>query len=128
MEWHEGPTLVPVQGTVLYKGQPLAFGSVIFQPPSGQPAIGEIRPDGTFTLSTFRPNDGAVVGIHKVRIACYESQRPGAVKGPGEQSLGKLLIPMKYTLFDQSGLTADLRQEQNEPIVFELVDTPGRSR
>jgi hypothetical protein len=117
-----GPTLVPVTGKVLYKGKPLEFGSVMFQPSSGQPAVGEIHADGTFTLSTFGPNDGAVVGSHKVRIACYESQNPSAVKGPGEQSLGKLLIPMKYTLFDQSGLTAEVREDRTEPFVFELSD------
>jgi hypothetical protein len=113
---------------VLLNGQPLEFGSVMFQPASGQPAIGEIQSDGTFTLSTFAPNDGAVVGTHKVRIACYESQRRGAAKGPGEQSLGKLLIPMKYTLFDQSGLNAEVLEEENEPVVFELVDSSGQSR
>jgi hypothetical protein len=123
-----GPTLAPVSGKVLLNGQPLEFGSVMFQPSSGQPAIGEIQPDGTFTLSTFAPNDGAVVGVHKVRIACYESQRRDAQKGPGEQSLGKLLIPMKYTLFDQSGLTAEVREDHNEPVVFELVDSSAQSR
>jgi hypothetical protein len=116
-----GPTVVPVQGRVLYNGKPLEFGSVMFQPPRGQPAVGDIGPDGAFTLSTFAPGDGAVVGNHKVRVACYESQRPGTVKGPGEQSLGKLLIPMKYTLFDQSGLTAEVREEGTEPFVFELT-------
>lgn len=117
-----GPKVVPVSGKVLYHGKPLQFGTVMFQPPTGQPAIGEIRPDGTFSLSTFRPNDGAVVGKHKVRIACYESQRGGGPKGPGEQSLGKLLIPQRYTLFDQSGLTAEVREDSNEPFVFELTD------
>jgi hypothetical protein len=81
-----------------------------------------IESDGTFSLSTYRPGDGAVVGTHKVRIACYDSQRPGTVKGPGEQSLGKLLIPLKYTLFDQSGLTAEVREDAQEPFVFELSD------
>jgi len=119
---NRGPMLVPVSGTVLYNGKPLEFGSVMFQPRSGQPAVGEIQPDGTFRLSTFALDDGAVVGIHKVRIACYESQRPGTVKGPGEQSLGKLLIPLKYTFFDQSGLTAEVREDRTEPYVFELRD------
>lgn len=123
-----GPKLAPVTGKVLYNGKPLEFGSVMFQPPSGQPAVGEIQADGTFTLSTFQLNDGAVVGSHKVRIACYESQRSSAAKGPGEQSLGRLLIPMKYTLFDQSGLTAEVREEDNMPFVFELVGPPGQSR
>ena len=73
-----GPNTVPVSGKVSYNGTPLEFGSVMFQPPSGQPALGEIQSDGTFSLSTYRPGDGAVVGRHKVRIACYESQRRGA--------------------------------------------------
>ena len=116
-----GPQLVPVTGKVLYNGAPLEFGSVTFQPRSGQPAQGEIQSGGTFSLSTFRPNDGAVIGSHKVRVACYESQRPSATKSPGEQSLGKLLIPTKYTLFDQSGLTAEVRADDNQAFVFELT-------
>ena len=120
-----GPILVPVTGKVLYNGKPLAFGSVTFQPPSGQPARGEIQGDGTFVLSTYRMNDGAVVGNHKVRVACYESQRKDAVHPPGEQSLGRLLIPKKYTLFDQSGLTAEVREQDNQPLVFELTGQPG---
>jgi hypothetical protein len=73
-------------------------------------------------LSTFEPGDGAVVGQHKVRITCYESQRDPAARGPGEQSLGRLLIPLRYTLFDQSGLTAEVRADRTEPFVFELSD------
>jgi len=115
-----GPEIVPVTGTVLYNGEPLPFGSVTFQPPSGQPARGEIRGDGTFELSTYRRGDGAVVGKHKVKIACYESQHPAAVKGPGEQSLGRSLIPTNYTLLDQSGLVAEVRPGENEPFVFDL--------
>lgn len=117
-----GPQMAPVSGKVLYNGKPLEFGSVTFQPPSGQPAVGFIRPDGTFTLSTYRPGDGAVVGLHQVRIACYESQRGQVEKGPGEPTLGQPLIPLKYTLFDQSGLTADVREDRSEPFVFELHD------
>jgi hypothetical protein len=121
----QGPTMVPVTGKVLYNGKPLKFGSVVFQPPSGQPAQGEIQSDGTFTLSTYRPQDGAVVGKHKVRITCYESQRPGAKEMPGEQMLGKMLIPEKYSLFDQSGFTADVRAEGNDPFIFELDGPSG---
>lgn len=121
----EGPLVVPVSGKVVYNGKPLEFGSVTFQPPRGQPAIGDIQHDGTFTLSTYRPNDGAVVGTHKVRIACYESQRNPNAKGPGEQSLGRLLIPRRYTLFDQSGLSAEVRPDQNDPIVLELTGPAG---
>jgi hypothetical protein len=117
-----GPQMARVNGRVLYNGKPLEFGSVTFQPPSGQPARGLIQSDGSFSLSTFEPGDGAVVGQHKVRITCYESQRDPAARGPGEQSLGRLLIPLRYTLFDQSGLTAEVRADRTEPFVFELSD------
>jgi hypothetical protein len=117
--------MATVTGKVLYNGRPLEFGSVMFQPSSGQPAQGQIQSDGTFTLSTYKFNDGAVVGTHKVRIACYESQKPGAPKAPGEQTLGKLLIPLNYTLFDQSGFTADVSDDRKEPFVFELVGPRG---
>ena len=117
--------MVPVTGKVIYNGKPLEFGVVAFQPPGGQPARGDIQPDGTFTLSTYRLNDGVVLGKHKVRVACYESQRPGTVKAPGEQSLGKLLIPKKYTLLEQSGLTAEVHEGENPPLTFELKGPPG---
>jgi hypothetical protein len=114
--------MAPVTGKVLYNGKPLEFGSVTFQPPSGQAARGKIQSDGSFSLSTYRPGDGAVVGSHKVRITCYESQGRTIAKGAGEQSLGKLLIPERYTFFDQSGLTAEVRPDPSGPIVFELSD------
>lgn len=117
--------MVPVTGKVIYNGKPLEFGTVTFQPSHGQPARGDIQPDGTFTLSTYRLNDGAVLGKHKVRVACYESQRPGTVKAPGETSLGKLLIPSKYTSFEQSGFSAEIHDGENPPLVFELKGPPG---
>lgn len=119
-----GPEIVSVSGKVTFNGQPLKFGSVTFQPQKGQPARGEIQSDGTFTLSTFKPGDGAVVGPHKVRVACYESQRAPANTGGGEQSLGKLLIPVKYTFFDQSGLTAEVKPSDNAPFLIELKGPP----
>jgi hypothetical protein len=118
----DGPQMAPVTGKVLYNGKPLEFGSVTFQPPRGQSARGKVQSDGSFSLSTYRPGDGAVVGSHKVSITCYESQRRAVAKGAGEQSLGKLLIPERYTFLDQSGLTAEVRQDQSEPFVFELSD------
>jgi hypothetical protein len=117
--------LAPASGKVLYKGKPLAFGSVMFQHTSGgQPSQGEIQPDGTFEMSTFDANDGARIGPNLVSIFCYESQDPArkAQRSAGEQSLGRLLIPRKYTLFSSSGLRIDVSPNKNDPFVFELQD------
>lgn len=100
------PPLAPVSGRVTLDGKPLEFGSVMIQPSAGPAARGTIRPDGGFTVGTFAPGDGAIVGPATVRVACYEQQRPGTPAQPGEPTLGKSLIPEKYTQFETSGITA----------------------
>ena len=107
-----GPKMVPISGKVIYNGQPLTFGSVIFQPMSGQPAQGDIQSDGTFTLSTYRLKDGAVVGSHKVRIVCYESQKPKRPKIDGRTDARETADPGEVHTFDQSGFTADVAKTE----------------
>ncbi|WP_197527711.1 hypothetical protein [Posidoniimonas polymericola] len=105
------PSVAPVSGKVTLDGEPLRFGSVMFQAVSGgQPATGKIQEDGTFSLSTFGDDDGAIVGKHRVRVVCYSSQDPAvaAAAGPAGDSLGRLLIPEKYTSLGASGLTAEV--------------------
>ncbi|TWU23664.1 hypothetical protein [Bythopirellula polymerisocia] len=122
----QGPLVVPVEGTVYYNDKPLPFGSVMFQPQMGQPAGARIAEDGTFKLSTFSEYDGAIVGQHKVKVSCYASQSPELAKKKtvGEQTLGPSLIPENYTYSDQSGLTADINSEGNEPIELRLTGPP----
>jgi hypothetical protein len=124
----KGPAVAPVSGKVLYNGEPLPYGSIMFQPASGQPAGAAIEPDGTFRLSTFSEFDGAIIGPHKVKVTCYTSQRPSekAQKKVGEATLGQLLIPLQYTFLDQSGLTATVPAEGAGSLVFELTG-PKRS-
>ncbi|MEQ8836399.1 MAG: hypothetical protein RID07_06305 [Lacipirellulaceae bacterium] len=121
-----GPEIAPATGKVYYNDQPLPFGSVMFQPAKGQPATGKIQPDGSFVMSSFSPEDGATVGPQKVRINCYSSQSPAAQSKPvvGERSIGALLIPRKYTSFDTSGFTAEVKAEGNEPFEFRLTGPP----
>lgn len=115
--------VAPVEGRVLYRGKPLEFGSVLFQPDVGPTARGIIQPDGTFRLSTYGNGDGAVLGTHRVQIGCFEGQRPGAETGDAasETALGRPLIPRRYTRFDQSGLTAEV-QAVNGVLLLELDD------
>ena len=113
----------PVEGKVLYRGKPLQFGSVTFQPDLGLLATGIIGPDGSFRLSTYSDGDGAVIGTHQVRITCFESQAPNAPPpDPNrEQSPGRSLIPRKYAGFGTSDLQAEVGSH-NTPIEFELTD------
>lgn len=119
------PRVVPVSGIVMYNNKPLPFGSILFQPEKGQMAVGEIQVDGTFKLSSYGPNDGAVPGRHLVSVNCYEGQRPGS-KQPegGEVSMGKLLIPLKYTRLGTSGLSADVGDAPTQNIEIKLEGPP----
>ena len=65
---HLGKT-VPVKGRITYQGKPLIRGSVTFEPEdSGREAEGKIGPDGTFILTTFKEGDGAMPGVHRVKV------------------------------------------------------------
>ena len=114
--------MAPVRGKVLFNGQPLKFGSVMFQPEFGQPARSIIRPDGTFELWTEIEGDGARIGKNEIRVTCFEGQRPDARRGEGEPSLGRSLIPLKYTMFAHSGLTHVVQPGGHTDVVLELME------
>ncbi|MCA9246755.1 MAG: hypothetical protein KDA42_06555 [Planctomycetales bacterium] len=116
--------IVPVEGRVLYNGEPLTNGSIMFQPASGQPAVGGIQPDGSFRMSTFKPNDGATVGLNKVRVASFEGKQIAAEEG--EASMGTLAIPQRYTSTAKSGIEVEVLPDSNEPFIIELTDSESR--
>ncbi len=78
------PKTYPVKGKVTYKGQALVRGTVHFEPEgAGKDGAGEIQPDGTYALSTYKANDGAVPG----RTACRSTERPARRKAPNSSAL-----------------------------------------
>jgi hypothetical protein len=69
--------VAPVSGVCNCNGQPLTAGLVVFEPipeagadlkESGRAAAGVISEGGTYVLSTFGRDDGAIVGNHRVRV------------------------------------------------------------
>ena len=114
----------PFTGEVLFKGKPLEFGSVMLQPvEGGQPSNAIIQSDGTFVMNIREVGEGASVGLNRVRVTCYPAQNPdNAVNSNQELALGKSLIPTKYNSFGSSGLTVEVKPENNEPFVIELDD------
>lgn len=113
-----------VTGRVLHNGEPLKFGSGMFQPPQGQPARGEIQPDGTFKLDTAGLGSGAVVGRNNVRITSFEAQNSPADPASFGEGLGRSLIPEKYGLYETSGLEIVLQPDSNEPLTINLTGPP----
>lgn len=98
-------TLVPAEGRVTLDGKPIEFGSVMVQPAAGPAAQGKINGDGTFRLGTFKPDDGAIPGTATVRVMCRKDvTQPG-----GEKAYGPSVIPDRYTRFDTSGITVEIK-------------------
>lgn len=113
--------LVPVQGRVLLDGKPLAFGSVSFQSANGQPATAAIQSDGSFVLTVIGEGSGAVKGRNRVLVTCYEGQRQAEVTSGIEATLGKPLIPARYTSYETSGIVIDIEPGMRLPLVLDLV-------
>jgi hypothetical protein len=99
----------PVKGKVLLPGgQPLRAGRIEFVPSKepGRLAYGAIVADGTFTLQTRQPGDGAIPGDYKVRILI-----------PEKREFSRLA---RYRDEDSSRLTATVRAEPNNLEAFRL--------
>lgn len=115
------PAVIPVTGKIFYNDQALPFGTITFQPERGQPGSGDIQEDGTFRISTYAADDGAVPGRHRICVSCYEGQRPGRSQ---RTASGKLLVPLKYAEFATSGLTADVKDASGQTFEFRLEGPP----
>ncbi len=113
------PPLAPVSGRVTLDGSPVPRGTVTFVPDEskgtkGPTAVGQIGPDGRFTLQTAQ-QPGAVVGHHKVRIRAR--QEP---KTPQEEGKEPSLIPTKYENENTSGLSFEVKAGQKNEFNIEL--------
>jgi hypothetical protein len=115
---------VPVEGVVRYQGKPLKFGAVVFQPDVGPPALGRIEPDGTFRLTSYGDKPGAILGVHRVAISCYERDAPlppGVPPRTEKMGPGKQLIPPRYFSPQTSRIQVEVKS-QNKPFEFDLKD------
>lgn len=68
----------PVRGKLTVDGRPLAKAGIVFTPlgPGGRTAYAETGEDGSYTLKTFQPGDGALPGEYRVTIVWEEQPHP----------------------------------------------------
>lgn len=105
--------LAPVTGKVTFRGEPLDHGTVVFFPTGntkGPQALGEIQPDGSFTMKTVG-KAGAVVGKHKVTVQC---RRVVTLEEAKDLVVGELLIPKQYTQHDSTSLKINVEKGGSE--------------
>ena len=119
--------MAPVSGVVLLSGQPVEGAAVLFTPEAGgRPADGVTDKEGKFTLQTFAPGDGALIGKHKVAIT---GMRMTGVQATADGLSGEVneskarevwFVPKMYANPDTSGLEVEVKL-QMEPLKFELT-------
>jgi hypothetical protein len=105
----------PVRGVITqHDSQPLNGGIVSFTTETelyGQVvAKGQISADGSFQLSTYKVNDGAVAGRHQVTI------RP-AMGGGEAGAFASSPIAKKYLGLDTTDLEFEINEEEKELMI-----------
>lgn len=123
------PPTVRAGGVVEYQGKPVEGAIVTFitrvQDRNREyDARGYTDARGRFRLKTFRPDDGAVPGAHRVRVEKTTAE-PLKAAGGGPSDAVKIVqhLPRRYGSFDTSGLTADVTEKGPNQFVFTLDDS-----
>ena len=95
----------PVKGKVTYKGIPLTRGSISFEPESGgREANGNIQPDGTFALTTYKEGDGAVIGTNRIAIS-------------STSRVGKSAVPVKFRNYSSSKIEVEVAADKTDYLI-----------
>jgi len=119
------PKTVPASGTITLNGKPLVDAQVVLVPTTGTTGCsGKSDEKGAFELAAFAPDPGVVPGSYKVMIVKSEipaSPDPNAPES-NKAIYAKLLVPVKYTDPEKSGLTVDIPEAGKKDIKFELKD------
>ena len=134
----ERPNMAPVSGVVSFQGQPLVGAQVSFHnDKSPRVASGVTDAQGKFTLTTFDPGDGAIIGEHRVSIAKLQGASelssasaadPTAAYGSGMaaaasgkmSTLQKNELPAKFANPTSSGLTVTVSKEGPNEFPFDI--------
>jgi hypothetical protein len=115
-----------VTGTVLLNGVPLSEGTIYFEHlAKGVALTGQIKSDGSFKLASHQ-GAGLVVGSYQVAISpeamlMSADEIPLVGKNPRKPNdVKKSALPEKYFKTSTSGLTAEIKEGDNSPIVFDI--------
>ncbi len=85
----QGSNVVPVSGTLTYKGNPVTNAIINFVPETGRPSSAATDENGRFTMLYDPQTKGAQVGKHRVfvmRNTAVDAKLPGAIPGVAPKS------------------------------------------
>lgn len=121
----------PVKVTVKYKGNPVEGAMVTFVTmEEPQPAVGRTDSSGSCSLTTYKTNDGAIIGGNVVTISKQDIDKTNVkpLKPEDADLIGvapiptlKHLLPARYALPGSSGLQEEVKRGSNS-FTYELKD------
>ena len=128
------PGTIPIEGKVLYKGSPLGFGEVLYNPveKTGRRARGIIQADGTFQLTTLEKNDGVLPGEYRISILALAPHPGEPTRTEASESREQIVqrikrgyvIPERYVDPETSGLTDTVDDQHSGYKEIVLEDSP----
>jgi hypothetical protein len=113
----KGPVLHPVEGQVLFMGQPAAGAQVVFHPKDANAnaiASATVKPDGTFIVTTYPHGEGAQEGEYDVLITWFP-ENARELDNPQNK------LPAKYARQGEAQLTATVKAGKNKLEPFRLT-------
>jgi len=104
----------PVSGRIEFGGKEVGGALVVFHPVAGSdprvlPARGTVASDGSFAVTTYESNDGAVVGEFVVTVV-----RTPLVERDGDQIAGPNVLPDKYSRVETTDLQVRVQEGPNQ--------------
>jgi hypothetical protein len=114
------PTAVEAKGKVLLPdGRPLTGGRVTLNPQAATEveAFGDVNPDGTFTLTTYKPGDGAVPGTYVVTVSPFNYR---SKTGSPTKIAGAAQIPARYGSAGTSDLKVTISPDGGNNLALKL--------
>lgn len=124
---NRGPQTYPVNGTVIFEdGSPLTTGGVVFTEliaaeGGGMNARGAIDSDGTFQLTTFTDNDGALPGNHRFLVKADRDAEDYTKRG----IIPRPVIDERFENYDTSELEFAIEEGTND---IEIVVTKPKKK
>jgi hypothetical protein len=121
-----------VSGRVTYKGAAIPSGTITFLPEDSRAkaAAGTIT-DGSYSLTTLTPGDGAFPGKYQVTVVSRDVDSSAVNAAPNSLNrlkkvaavnlTAKSRVPAKYELATTSGLVCEVLPQANR-VDFDLAD------
>jgi hypothetical protein len=116
----------PVRGQVFVDGKPATGAQVVFHPasdadPQATRPHGQVNQDGTFLLSTYGADDGALIGDYVVTLDWRRTV-------PGHGPRGPSLLTPQYGTPKESPLRSTVKAESNNLAPFQATTRPQATR